>query len=267
MGLKNIVQVSTGQYHSMALDQSGVVWTWGDNLFGQLGDGSETDRIKPTPIPSLKNIVAIDAGGNHSLALTKNGEVWAWGRNEFFQLGNGSDMNSALPVWIKNLKQVKSISAGDNHSFALTEDGVWAWGYNSNGQIGNGTNNEYEINGSLKSNQDVSIPVKLTAITEKIKTISAGFKHSVALSQNGNVYVWGWNQYGQLGSGGTADINRPEKNVNIKSKVIGLVTGTYHSFAMDDSSNMYIWGDDTYGQLGDGRKDIIRVLPAVIEMK
>ncbi|NEW09315.1 hypothetical protein GK047_25555 [Paenibacillus sp. SYP-B3998] len=215
----------------------------------------------------MNDIVAVEAGGSHSLALTKDGKVWSWGRNEFNQLGNGSTKKSNIPVIVRNLSGVTSISAGNNHSLALTRDeGIWAWGYNSNGQIGDGSSNVYEKDGSLKDSQNKPEPVKIDGFNGNINFVSAGFKHSVALTENGEVYVWGWNQYGQLGNGTTVDSKIPVKN-KLNAKIIKIDTGSYHSFAIDDQGIIHAWGDDTYGQLGDGVTNKFRIFPTVIELK
>lgn len=267
-GITDIIQVSTGGYHSLALDRSGNVWAWGDNLYGQLGNGTYDSHSRPVRVSPLSNIVAIDAGGEYSLALTKDGKVWSWGRNEFYQLGNGDNAKSNLPVLVNKLNNVKSISAGDNHALALTQNGeVWAWGYNSNGQIGDGSSNVYQKDGSLEDNKDKAEPVKISGFRGKVKSVSAGYKHSIALTENGEVYGWGWNEYGQLGNGTVVDSKIPLLNDKLSAKIIKIDTGFYHSFAIDEKETVYSWGDDLYGQLADGITNKIKKMPTVLEIK
>src|SRR5207237_1349033 len=131
--------------HSMALKADGTVWAWGDNSYGQLGDGTFTSRSKPVRVTNLPSVTAISMGGRHSLALAPDGTVWAWGENDNGQLGNGtftlaSPYGIPTPAPVVNLTGVAAIAGGGNYSIALREDGaVWTWGRNNGGQLGQGT--------------------------------------------------------------------------------------------------------------------------------
>ena len=138
--LNGVISISSGLRHCLALKSDGTVWAWGDNEWGQLGDGTTTSRYIPTPINNLTGVVAISAGHYHSLALKSDGTVWAWGDNESGELGTGDTVSSLVPVQVKGLEHVTVIADGEAHSLALKNDGtVWSWGNNENGQSGNGT--------------------------------------------------------------------------------------------------------------------------------
>jgi len=140
-GLTNVIQISAGRNHSLALTADGHAWAWGWNQRGQLGDGTGTNRSLPTSVSSIDNIVQLAGSYQHSLALKSDGTVWAWGWQADGRLGNGVDSQQAMPTPIQTLKlaTVTQISAGYEHSLAVLADGtVWAWGRNDNGNLGIG---------------------------------------------------------------------------------------------------------------------------------
>ena len=139
-----IVSVAAGYGHSLALTESGEVWAWGNNWYGQLGDGTTTDRYTPVLVEGLGDVVSIAAGYGHSLAFTESGEVWAWGDNGYGQLGDGTTTDRSIPVLVEGLGDVVSIAAGYYHSLALTASGeAWSWGNNYYGQLGDGTTTDH----------------------------------------------------------------------------------------------------------------------------
>ena len=133
--------VAAGSQHSLALKADGTVWAWGWGEFGQLGDGSATDRWMPVQVGPLAGVIAIAAGAAHCLALKDDGTVWAWGANRSGQLGDGTTTwGRPTPVQVRGLTRVVAIAAGSTHGLALKTDGtLWAWGENYAGQLGNGT--------------------------------------------------------------------------------------------------------------------------------
>lgn len=134
-------QISCGNRHSLSLKSDGTVWAWGENKYGQLGDGTTTDKSTPVQVNTLAGIIAVAGGGSHSLAVESDGTVWAWGDDSNYQLGNrGVVYSSHTPVQVDSLSDVIAVAAGLFHSLALKSDGtVWAWGYNGKGQLGDGT--------------------------------------------------------------------------------------------------------------------------------
>ncbi|MBI5562016.1 MAG: hypothetical protein HY894_04055 [Deltaproteobacteria bacterium] len=132
--------VDGGLYHSVLLNADGTVWAWGWNGYGELGDGTTTDRLTPVQVSGLTGVVSVAAGFYYSLALKSDGTVWAWGYNYYGQLGDGITTSRYTPVQVSGLTGVVSVAAGGYHSLAVNADGtVWAWGYNVNSQLGDGT--------------------------------------------------------------------------------------------------------------------------------
>ena len=134
-------QITAGEYHSVGLKSDGNVWAWGNNDYGQLGDGTKTDSTIPVQVSGLGDVTAITAGGYHSTALTSDSTVLTWGWNAYGQLGDGSKTNSAFPLQVSSLSGITAVAGGAYHSIALKSDGtIWTWGGNGYGQLGDGTN-------------------------------------------------------------------------------------------------------------------------------
>lgn len=176
-----------GRFFSVALKSDGTVCTWGENLFGQLGDGTNTPRLRPVGVPGLDNVSAISAGRGHVLAMKRDGSVWAWGWNGMGQLGDGTQIDRTRPVQVRNVNDATAISAGSlTHSLALRSDGlVLAWGNNYSGQLGDDPLPQRPI-------------PKLVPGLADIVAISAGSSHNIAITSGGAVCVWGSNLAGQL---------------------------------------------------------------------
>ncbi|MBF0450629.1 MAG: DUF5011 domain-containing protein [Candidatus Magnetomorum sp.] len=199
--LTDVVAISAGGYHTLALQSDGSVWAWGNNAEGQLGIGSDVAYKKlPAQITSLSQITRISAGNAHSLARKSNGTVWAWGKNSDGQLGyfTGTAF-SRTPQQVKasdgigNLINIVDVAAGLAHSLALKDDGtVMAWGNNADGRLGNGTETSSTLPVSVKSTNGINL-------LQNVMAIRAGESHSLALLKNGQVMAWGGNNDGQLG--------------------------------------------------------------------
>jgi alpha-tubulin suppressor-like RCC1 family protein len=247
--LKGVKSVSAGCAHALALKTDGTVYAWGRNYNGQLGNGTTNRADVPTRV-NISGVRAIAAGCTHSLALRNDGTVWAWGYNYFGQLGNGesgdgSDRN--LPVRVANLDAgVKGLAAGRNFSLALMLDGtVRSWGENSYGQLGLG------FYGPTTSER---IPVAIPGFSGVRAIASDGEgKHSLALLSDGTVKSWGLNDQGQLGQGGNVgQVSARPFAVRDLKNVRAIATGEVHSLAVLESGRVKSWGNNTYGQLGNG---------------
>jgi hypothetical protein len=133
--MDGVAQVSAGGRHTMAIKKDGSLWAWGWNYYGQLGDGTKTE--KTTPVKIMDGVTQVSAGDSHTMAIKKDGSLWAWGYNSSGQLGDGTTKEKATPV--KVMDGVTQV-AGDLHTMAIKNDGsLWAWGNNWNGVLGDGT--------------------------------------------------------------------------------------------------------------------------------
>ena len=198
-----ISSIAAGASHSLALLHDGTVMAWGQNSSGQLGDGTNSSRPTPTPIPGLTNVHAIAAGGSHSLALLHDGTVMAWGANYAGQMGDGTTTPQQSPTPVHGVTNVRVVSAGGLHSLALLHDGtVMAWGSNTSGQLGDGT----------ATRRGAPVPTLCPCDTN---AIAAGDRHSLALLQDGTIMSWGTNSEGQLGDGTTESRPTPAPTSSI----------------------------------------------------
>jgi alpha-tubulin suppressor-like RCC1 family protein len=268
-GLVGVLGGEVGGTHTVVFQNiSGQVWTWGNNAYGQLGDGTQNASGVPVRVtakePGFNNISSVAAGGNHTLALSKGGTVWAWGQNFYGQLGNGDNigLNQFAPTPVRisangnsPLTGMTAITAGGSHSLALTSDGkVWAWGYNGYGQLGQGKKNTVDSNIPLPVMSNYSSTRPLTGIT----MIKAGGSHNVALKADGTVWTWGYNGLGQLGTSYESILafRTFPGQVNITGKVVAIAAGLDHTIALTDPTAptdggiVWAWGFNGLGQLG-----------------
>ncbi len=241
LGLNNVVESYAGFVHSMALKSDGTVWTWGDNIYGQLGigeSGIDAYALRPVKAYNITNVMKIAAGFFHSMALKSDGTVWTWGVNQHGELGDGTTTDRTTPVQVSGLNNVISIGAGGNHNMALKSDGtVWTWGDNEYGQLGNGTTTRRLT------------PVQVSGLNNVV-AIASGGKYSMALKSDGTVWTWGDNEYGQLGNGTTTNRTTPVQ-VSGLSNVVEIAAGG-HCMALKDNDTLWAWGYNSDGQLGDG---------------
>lgn len=260
-GLVGAKGVAIGADHSLAFFNNSTVRAWGYNGFGQLGNGSTTYSNVPVSVKvkidtsssiNLTGVTAVAAGGFHSLALKNDGTVWSWGENTNGQLGRSATPSPSiaglvLKDQVNGLASITAIAAGGSHSLALDSSGqVWAWGYNKYGQLGQSGD---------KALVDQNLPQPVTGIKAPVLAIAAGGAFSVAVDNNGTVWAWGYNGFGQLGNNSTTDSNVPKQVVlpdgtfllNIKA----IAAGMDHVLALDGNGAVWAWGYNGLGQLGD----------------
>jgi alpha-tubulin suppressor-like RCC1 family protein len=200
----------------------------------------------------------VAAGNAHSLALTSTGSVLAWGYNKYGQLGNGKTANSNMPVKVKLPKgtKVTGVCTGYSDSLALTSSGsVLAWGYNKQGELGDGTSKR----------STVPVKVKLPKST-KATAIACGIEHGLVLTSKDSVLAWGYDKYGQLGNGKTANSKVPVKAKLPKgTKVTAIAGGANFSLVRTSHGSLLSWGYNGDGELGDGN-NANSALPVPVEL-
>jgi alpha-tubulin suppressor-like RCC1 family protein len=253
--VSNIVSVTTAPTyyaaHALAVDADGAVWAWGANGYGQVGDGTTTDRPTPAKIGGVPLSAAVAAGMWHSLALAQDGTLWAWGVNSHGQLGDGTKTIPAytanpVPQQVPGMTDVIAVAAGAAHSVALRSDGtVWCWGYGAHGQLGDG-----HYNGATRPTMVQGLP--------RIVAVTAAEFQTGALGADGTVWTWGSDD-GQVRG------NNVPVQVAGFADAIGLVSGAAHWLAQRADGSVWGWGRDDVGQLGQGVITTVQSAPVSID--
>jgi uncharacterized repeat protein (TIGR03803 family) len=250
--------VAGGGTHSLGIKPDGSVRAWGNDQYGQIGDGasgSGVKRLSPVTVPNVSAVVSVSAGFYHSMALRFDGLLWTWGRNDYGQLGLGiSGGLKTTPNAVNSLSGIVGIAAGGFSSFAVRNDGTaWAWGRNSFGNLGDGTTVSTR-----------TAPVQITALSNVV-AVAGGRFHAMALESNGSVWVWGNNSYGQLGNGTTSLNQYVPVQVGSISNIVAISAGAGACYALESNGALWAWGHNDYGELGDGtftqRLSPVRVTP------
>ena len=258
--------ISSNAYHAAAIDENGILWTWGQNQHGQLGDGTTESRYAPVAI--MENVVSVNTTNFGTIAAKSDGTIWAWGEAcSFF----GDDQLSPLQIdslaLVKNIKAVEfssqntyildgeyqlweytkidneaptvkvvmenvlSIAISSNVIAAIKTDGtLWTWGYNRFGQIGNGTDEEYSDYYYIDEAQHV---------LNDVISVEFGLEHVVALKSDGSVWTWGGNELGQLGNGTMEGQLSP---VKVMDSATDIAAGFHHTAALKSDGTLWTWG-------------------------
>jgi len=241
--------ISTSYEHTCALLSNATVKCWGNNTYGELGDGSQTTRLTPVNVSGLSSgVIAISAGSGHTCALLSTGGVKCWGWNNWGQIGDdagdgkGELTNRISPVAVTSLSSgVTAISAGYYHTCALLSTGAAkCWGSNGSGQLGNGTKNTGVI------------PTNVSGLSSGVTAIEAGFHFTCALLSTGAVKCWGTNRDGQLGDSTTTERLIPTGVSGLNSGVTAISPGGDYTCALLSTGGVKCWGFNFNGQLGDG---------------
>ena len=259
--------IAAGAYHNVALDTSGNAWAWGSNGLGELGNGGMSDSATPTAVimPPGVTFTAISAGFQGSLALDTTGKAWAWGSGIEGQLGNGLTTPNTpnpvpLPVTMPPGVTFIAIASGGQFDLALDTTGnAWAWGWNYDGELGDGTTDQ--TGGGTSQCFCRSTPVAVSMPPGVTFTaIAAGNYYGEALDTSGHAWAWGFNGYGELGDGTASQTgcqcSPTPVTVSMPAGVIftSVESGgnASHSVALDASGKAWAWGDNYFGELGNG---------------
>ena len=244
---RNVSMAACGARHSIFLTTNLQVYVCGDNSMGQLGVGDREPRRTPRLLPRLQqeSVIQVACGKFHSLALTQESVVYAWGCNEQGQLGTENRDNSCVcpnPVVALHSLFIAQISAGASHSFALTSSGsLFSWGRNTFGQLG------------LGDTTNRNTPALVESLQNKfVVSVAGGEEHSLALTQEGSVFSFGCDVYGQLGHDSKHNQLTPKQIFDFMgSTITQIACGRMHSLvARENPSVVYAFGLAINGQLG-----------------
>ena len=257
-----------------AVDNLGHLWAWGENADGQIGDGSQTDRDTPVRVQfpaalGSATIANVAVGDDDSAfisvyAVDSLGRLWDWGDKEVGQLGNG--LGGVDPLLLPNqvrfpsaagkvsITMIATGSGLNGHFFALDRTGrLWSCGYNGNGALGDGS----------AANQSIPVRVRFpTAWWQRsvsiVRVVSThnSYGASYAIDDAGHLWSWGGNRYGALGNGASAESDTPQR-VQFPSaldgaSIVSVKADGYSAYAVDSDGRLWAWGNNRYGQLGNG---------------
>ncbi|KAF7666962.1 hypothetical protein LDENG_00085520 [Lucifuga dentata] len=226
--------------HILLATEDGDLFAWGHNGYSQLGNGTTNQGVSHVLLSANllnKKVTEVACGSHHSMALTHSGEVYAWGYNNCGQVGSGSTANQPTPRRVSSCLQNKlavGIVCGQTSSLAVVDNGeVYGWGYNGNGQLG------------LGNNGNQLTPCHLVALQGScVQQIVSGYAHSLALTDEGLLYAWGANTYGQLGTGSKSNQLSPVQIMTEKERIVEVAAchSTHTSAAKTQSGQVYMWG-------------------------
>ena len=236
-------QIAIGGNHTCGVTSGGLIYCWGNNGFGQLGDGTTQNRLKPVPVQvGALRFRRVTAGWSHTCAETTNGKAYCWGNNIWGQLGIGSASGASrlTPVAVAGERTFRQVQAGAQHTCGVTIGDAYCWGDNLAGQLGDPPSTGFTR----------TAPVLVTGGLA-FKSVDPGDLHTCGLTTSSRVYCWGSNSLGQLGDGTTAYHLAPA--IIAGNQLYKQVsTGSIHSCALGIDDKAYCWGDNFSGQVGDG---------------
>ncbi|CAH0559020.1 unnamed protein product [Brassicogethes aeneus] len=248
------IAVNSGGKHCLGLSSDNDVYSWGEGDDGKLGHGNRTSYEIPKLVESLQGyeIVDVACGGAHSAAITSSGQLYTWGKGRYGRLGHGDSEDQLKPKLVEALLGNRVIDvacgSGDAQTLCITDDdNVWSWGDGDYGKLGRG------------GSDGCKIPMKIESLAGLgVIKVECGSQFSVALTRSGSVYTWGKGDYHRLGHGNADHIRRPKKVAALQGKkIISIATGSLHCVACSDEGEVYTWGDNDEGQLGDGTTNAI----------
>lgn len=235
----DVAEVAAGGFQTCARKTDGTLWCWGDNAYGQLGDGTTVDRLSPVQVTALgTDVIQVAVATSHTCARKADSSLWCWGGNASGKLGDGTTVSKSSPTQVTSLgTTVADIAVGASYTCARkTEGSLWCWGNNSYGQLGDGTT------------ASKSSPVQVTALGPEVAEVALGTSHTCARKNDGSLWCWGFNNAGQLGDGTVISKSSPAQ---IAPGIAGVAAGGFYTCATKSDGSLWCWGANGSGQLGD----------------
>ena len=244
-----ISSMAYGAQNRAYITTDGSLWMGGNNKYGQLGNGSNQTKTSEL-VKVMDNVAAVSCGTYHTAAIKTDGSLWMWGANYLGQLGNGTLTDSNVPV--KVMDNVAAVCCGTDITAIIKSDGsLWMCGCNNSGQLGDGWDKTTRGKWDFPCR---TVPVK---IMDNVVSVSCGSNTAAAITGDGTLWMWGYNDNGELGNGkvGNDTYNRhviQTTPIKVMENVSAVSVGEYHVAAIKDDNTLWVWGLNRYGQLGNG---------------
>jgi len=261
-----VVMVAAGLHHTACVTAKGTLWTWGNGAFGKMGHGNKEPRQRPTRLGKEmyggSSAVMVSCGRNHTLVLTAMGLVWSCGSGGYGRLGHGDTVDKLVLTLVVTEgfrgAQIVMVAAGGVHSVVLGAAGrVWTWGHGNDGKLGN-NDEENRLVPTLLAGEALGGAAAVL--------VAAGRHHTVAVTLEGELWVWGYGLYGQLGLGDDANRLAPTLvGVEVAfggSPVLTVACGDFHSLVVTKDGALWTFGND--GALGHNDRNT-RLVPTRME--
>jgi alpha-tubulin suppressor-like RCC1 family protein len=270
--ITDATQVSAGGEFACALLSTGHVECWGRNKEGELGNGTTTNSDTPVEVSDVIDAAQVSAGDGQACALLSSGHVECWGENELGQLGDGTNTNSDTPVEVSDITDATQVSAGVDDTCALISGGqVMCWGSNKEGELGDGKPGREDIESGPETCSIAPwwtyscsrVPVEVSDITDATQ-VSTGGEFACAVLSTGQVECWGEDRLGQLGIGTYTEFDdRPVETLDV-TDAVQVSAGRDATCALLSSGHVECWGDNYYGELGDGKTGAAEASPVEV---
>ena len=248
--LSNIISISCGLIHTVCIDIDGNIFTFGNNKYGQLGIGIDKDILEHTHEPQKVNlppIKQVSCGYKHTICISDIGELFSFGGNDSGQLGIGSFEDSNFPQKIQfPNEEIQFFECGIDYVICKTVDNIYFWGSCENGKITSAT---------TPNSSKLTIPFRCTNWPEDIVDIKCGIGFNLVLTSKGTVYSSGNNYNGQLGRNTSDRYSNSLEKIENLPEILRIECGFLHSMCLDVNDNLYIFGANSYGQLGIGNNE------------
>ncbi len=247
--------VAAGSSYSCALTRPGAVECWGDNHFGQLGNGtiSSPNQATPQPVPIdglRRGVLSVSTGAQAACALLSSRRVECWGYGASGQLGGTGRNSRPVPKPIAGVRGARALAVADTHACAaLARQAVDCWGLDDEGQLGDG-----------KVTHGPRL-ARVEGLRGGIRTLAAGGLHTCAITTLGRAFCWGFNGSGQLGDGTRHGRARPVAVVGLDGGVAEIAAGGLHTCALTARGAVECWGSNTSGEIGGGGKESLKARP------